>query len=118
MRARVQGMRLLSGRRRGVLAVLIAVAITGIAAISASAKSGHHAKPLSPALKAALSKNANQHVIVILKGQMRQAHVGSRSAAARMAQIRAAQAPVMAQLRSVHATRVKSYQLINAVSAT
>ncbi|HTU96811.1 MAG TPA: S8 family serine peptidase [Solirubrobacteraceae bacterium] len=111
-------MRFLLGRRRGIAAVLIAVAVTGIAAISASAKSSHRAKPLSRALKAALSKNANQHVIVILKGQMRQAHVGSRSAAVRMAQIRASQAPVMAQLRSVHATHVKSYQLINAVSAT
>jgi hypothetical protein len=106
------------GRRRGIAAVLIAVAITGIAAISASAKSGHRAKPLSPALRAALSKNANQHVIVILKNQMRQARVGSRSAGARLAAVKATQAPVMRQLRSVHAQHVKSFQLINAVSAT
>src|ERR1700754_1054921 len=107
MRARVAGMRRMLGRRRGIAAILIAVAITGIAAISASAKSGHRAKPLSPALRAALSKNAKQHVIVILKGQVRRAHVGSRSAAARLAAVRAAQAPVMSQLRSVHALHVK-----------
>ncbi|HEX3688121.1 MAG TPA: S8 family serine peptidase [Solirubrobacteraceae bacterium] len=105
--------------RRGTVAVVIAIAVMGLAAISASAKSTHQrSAKLSPALRAALSKNANQHVIVILKGQMKAAHVGSRAAAARLAAIRAAQAPVVSQLRSVHALHIKSYQLINAVAAT
>jgi hypothetical protein len=119
MRARVAGVRSVLDRRRGIAAVIIAIAVTGIAAISASAKSSsHQSTKLSPALRAALSKNANQHVIVILKSQLRQARAGTRSAAARVAAVKAAQAPVMSQLRSVHALHVKSYQLINAVAAT
>jgi Subtilase family/Peptidase inhibitor I9 len=119
MRARVEGVRSVLGRRRGIVAVVIAIAVTGIAAISASAKSSsHRSTKLSPALRAALSKNANQHVIVILKSQLRQARAGTRSAAARVAAVRAAQAPVVSQLRSVHALHVKSYELINAVAAT
>ena len=119
MRARVAGVRAVLGTRRGIVAILIALAVTGGAAISASAKSARYrTTALSPALRAALSKNANQHVIVILKSQMRTAHVGSRAAAARIAAVRAAQAPVMRQLRSVGALHIKSYQLINAVAAT
>jgi hypothetical protein len=119
LRARVAGVRSVLSTRRGIVAVLIAIMVAGFAAISASAKSsGHRSTALSPALRAALSKNANQHVIVILKSQMRVAHVGSRAAAARIAAVKAAQAPVMRQLRSVGALHVKSYQLINAVAAT
>jgi subtilase family protein len=119
MRARVAGVRSVLGTRRGIVAILVAVVVTGGAAISASAKSaGHRSTALSPALRAALSKNANQHVIVILKSQMRVAHVGTRAAAARIAAVKAAQAPVMRQLRSVRALHIKSYQLVNAVAAT
>jgi alpha-ketoglutarate-dependent taurine dioxygenase len=105
--------------RRAIIAALIAPLIAamsigtalGSAAISAAAKSpSRHgtAAKLSPALKRELSRTANQHVIVILKSQMRAARVGSRTAAARVAAIRAAQAPVVRQLKSVRAQHIKS----------
>ncbi|MGH2896302.1 MAG: S8 family serine peptidase, partial [Solirubrobacteraceae bacterium] len=53
-----------------------------------------------------------------MKSQLRQAHVGSRAAALRIAQVKAEQAPLLAQLRQVHARGVKSFQLLNSFSAT
>jgi hypothetical protein len=91
----------------------------GAAAISAAAKPrARGPAKLTPALARVLAKNANQHVIVLLKDQMRAAHVGSRSAALRVAAIKVAQAPVMRELATVRATHVKSFQLIDAVAAT
>ena len=119
MRALVAAVRSILVTRRGISSLLAVVAVLGAAAISASAKSQHHRAPaLSKALKRQLAGTANQHVIVILKSQLRAAHVGSRSAAARAAAIRAAQAPVVRQLEAVRATHIKRYQLINAVAAT
>jgi hypothetical protein len=110
---------------RARIAILIAAAsmVLGSAAISAAAtsRSRHPSAKRyqpSPALKRQLSKTANQHVIVILKSQLRAARVGSRTAAARVAAIRAAQAPVVRQLKSVRAQHIKSFQLVNALSAT
>jgi hypothetical protein len=109
---------------RGAAAVIVIAAVSvvlGSAAISVAATSrSRHATPakLSPALKRELSATANQHVIVILKSQMRAARMGSRTAAARVAAIRAAQAPVVRQLKTVHAQHIKSFQLLNALSAT
>jgi hypothetical protein len=95
------------------------MAVLGAAAISASARSSaRYSTKLTPALARVLAKNANQHVIVLLKNQMRAAHVGSRAAAMRFAAVKAAQAPVMRELATVHASRVKSFQLIDAVAAT
>ncbi len=74
--------------------------------------------PMTPALAAALSKNVNQHVIVIMRGQPAQAPVGSHAAATRAGVIAAAQAPMMTELRQVHATHVKSYRLVNSFAAT
>lgn len=85
----------------------------------AAAKSAAAAvQPMTPALAAALSKNVNQHVIVIMKSQPAQAHVGSRAAAVRAGTVAAAQAPMMAELREVHATHVKAYRLVNSFAAT
>jgi hypothetical protein len=109
--------------RRGMNAILIVTAsvVLGSAAISAAATSPRRhrtAAKLTPALQRQLSATANQRVIVILKSQMRAARVGSRTAAARVAAIRAAQAPVVRQLRSVRARHIKSFQLLDALSAT
>ena len=73
---------------------------------------------MTPALAAQLSKNVNQHVIVIMKSQFAAAHVGSTAAAARAAAVASAQAPVMGELRQVHATHIKPYRLVNSLAAT
>src|ERR1700684_501158 len=94
MRARVAGVGSGPGRRRGVAALLIAVVVLGIAAISAAAKpTARGSTKLTPALARVLAKNADQHVIVLLKDQMRAAHVGTRAAALRFAAVKGAQAP-------------------------
>ncbi len=119
MRARAARLRSGLGTRRGIVVILMAMAVLGAAAISASARSSARYSPkLTPALARVLARNANQHVIVLLKNQMRAAHVGSRAAAMRFAAIKTAQAPVMRELATVHARRVKSFQLIDAVAAT
>jgi hypothetical protein len=123
MRARSEGVSSKLRTPRGIASILAAAvsvaAVLGSMAVSASANPrGRTSVTLSPKLKAQLSKRAGQQVIVILKGQIRAARVGSRSAAARVAAIRTAQAPLVRQLRSVHATHIKSFQLLNAMSAT
>ncbi|MGD0559363.1 MAG: S8 family serine peptidase [Streptosporangiaceae bacterium] len=73
---------------------------------------------LSTAQAAQLSQNVNQHVIVLMKSQPAQASVGSAAAANRASAVRTEQAPLMSELSEVHATGVKSYQLINSFAAT
>jgi hypothetical protein len=73
---------------------------------------------LSAAEAAQLSQNVDQHVIVIMKSQHPAAPAGSSAAAARSASIAAEQAPLMDELRQVHAGNVKSYRLVNAFAAT
>ena len=119
MRARAAGLRSGLRTRRGIAAALITMAVLGAAAISASAKpTARRSTKLTPALARVLARNANQHVIVLLKNQIRAAHVGSRSAAMRIAAIKVAQAPVVRELATVRATHIKSFQLIDAIAAT
>ncbi|MGO8958158.1 MAG: S8 family peptidase [Streptosporangiaceae bacterium] len=72
---------------------------------------------MTAALAAQLSKNVNQHVIVIMKSQVAAARVGSRAQSARSSVISRKQAPVLRELRAVHATHIQSYTLVNALSA-
>ena len=96
-----------------VVALPAAIGAQSVAA-APSAASG----PLTPALARHLSQNANQHVIVILKSQPAAAHVGSSAAARRADAIEANQAPLIGELHAVHATHVKSFQLVDAFAAT
>jgi len=73
---------------------------------------------MTAALAAQLSRNVSQHVIVIMKSQLAAARVGSRAAAMRADVISAEQAPLMRELRQVHATHIKAYQLVNSLAAT
>jgi hypothetical protein len=113
--------------RRSIPLVIAAVAVPalvasqGITAASAATaaparSSGQPA--MTPALAAQLSKNVNQNVIVVLKGQLAQAHVGSHSAATRAATVKRSQSSLMSELRTVHATHVKNYTLVNSFAAT
>jgi hypothetical protein len=73
---------------------------------------------MTPALAAQLSKNVNQNVIVVMKSQLAQARVGSKAAATRAAAVKRSQSSLMSELRTVHATHVKNYTLVDSFSAT
>jgi hypothetical protein len=111
-------------RRARRLSLITAVA--GVTALIAGQSVAANAAPASasaapaatPALAAQLSQNVNQPVIVIMKNQPGQAPVGSQAASTRGAAIRSAQAPLMSELSTVHATHVKNYSLVNAFAAT
>ena len=121
MRSRVYGHRAavrcaqandwLPGDRRRRLAGLVGAQSVGA---TTSPTSG----PLTPALARHLSQNANQHVIVILKRQFAAAHVGSRAASLRSHAVDGVQSPLLRELRAVHATHIKSFQLVDAFAAT
>lgn len=68
---------------------------------TATAISG--AQALTAAQAAQLSKNASRQVIVIMKSQPAAARVGTSAQRARTAGILASQAPIVAELRAVHA---------------
>ncbi len=74
--------------------------------------------PMTKSLAAQLSRNANQHVIVLMKSQLAAAPVGSHAASVRSSAVSRAQRPMMTELRAVHATHIKSYQLVNSFAAT
>lgn len=96
----------------GQVAVAVAAPAgrAGTAAISGT-------QPLTAVQAAVLSKNANRHVIVIMKSQPTAAHVGTSAQRARTSGILASQAPLMTELHAVHAAGVRSYQLVNGLAA-
>ena len=65
-----------------------------------------------------LSTNVHDRVIVLLRDQPAMARPGSRASSARSAAIAAAQAPLLRELRLVHARRIISYRLVDAFAAT
>ena len=72
---------------------------------------------LSEAQAAHFSQKADQHVIVIMKSQHAPSPAGSRDTE-RAATIDAEQAPLMDELRQVHAANVKHFHLVSAFAAT
>jgi hypothetical protein len=94
------------------------IAGQSVAASAATAGVSALLGPMTPALAAQLSQNVDQPVIVIMKNQPGQVPVGSRAASTRATAISSAQAPVMSELTTVHATHVKNYSLVNAFAAT
>ena len=95
-----------------------AAAGAATAAPSAAVARSAALQPMTTALAAQLSRNVNQHVIVIMKSQLAAAPVGSHAAVLRAAVIGSEQAPLVSELRQVHATHVKSYRLVNSFAAT
>ncbi len=128
MRGRTAGTaRRAHGKSRAASLIIAAAAVpalvAGQAAAAGAATAGPAARsaalqPMTAALAAQLSKNVNQHVIVIMKSQLASARVGSHAATMRSDAIAAKQAPLMTELRQVHATHVKSYRLVNSFAAT
>ncbi len=119
MRSRVAGVvRLACARKKTIALLAMAVGVpAAIGAQSVAAAPTATSGPLTPALARRLSQNANQHVIVILKSQPAAAHVGSSAAARRADAIEATQAPLISELRAVHATHIKTFQLVDAFAA-
>jgi hypothetical protein len=102
----------------GVPLVMIGQASGVGAASSATPTPAAASQPMTAALAAQLSTNVSQHVIVILKGQFGAAPVGSAQAGVRASAIAAVQAPLTSELRQVHATHVKNYELVDSLAAT
>jgi hypothetical protein len=100
-----------------VVAAQAVVTLQAPAAASTVSASAAQA-PLTAPMAAQLSKNASQHVIVMMKQQFAAAKVGTHAAAMRSGAVANAQAAVMGELNQVHATHVKPYRLVNALAAT
>jgi len=101
------------------LPTLVVVQAGGVGAAPAvTTAHGAQQRPMTATLAAQLSKNVDQHVIVIMKSQLAAARVGSRAAVLRAEVAAAYQAPLMSELREVHATHVKSYGLVDSFAAT
>jgi len=97
----------------GVPAVVIAVTAGG-----ASATSGPTFGVLSPTLAAQLSQNVDQPIIVVLKDQFGSAAAGTAASSVRTAAVSGSQTSLLSQLNQVHASGIKRFTLVNAVSAT
>jgi hypothetical protein len=111
-----KGSRKLSVSVLAAFALALIVPVSVVAAVTASRSQSQRALTRTRAAK--LSRRVNQRVIVILKSQFRPALVGSQAAVDRANVIRAEQAPLIRQLRAVHATGIKTFQLVNAFAAT
>jgi len=105
-----------------VAAVVPALIVGQSAVVAAAAKAptvrNVSQRPMTASLAAQLSKNVSQHVIVIMKSQPPAAHAGSRAAVLRSDRIANDQAPLLNELREVHATHIKLYRLVNSFAAT
>jgi subtilisin family serine protease len=93
---------------------------TAAEAQTASAVGQHAASqaPLTAEQAKALSTNVTDKVIVLLKNQFPHLADTPGGTAARSAAVRSAQSGLLSQLSQTHALDVKSFSLINAVSAT
>jgi len=116
-------------RRRRIPALVVAVAVPALlmsqaAGFSASSSTGAASttnaanQPLTASQAVQLSQNANQAVIVVMKDQPAAAPSGTHAAAVRANTVASSQAAVMSELKQVHASGVKSYQLVNSLAAT
>ncbi len=99
----------------GVPAVATAAAESTAATVTAPAAG---LARLTPAMAAALSQDATDPVIIVLRSQPGQAPAGSAAARAAAAAADAAQTSLSAELEQVHATAVKRFTLVNSIAAT
>jgi hypothetical protein len=74
--------------------------------------------PLSAAEAQALSSNVSDKVIVVFQNQIAGSPENAKNEAGRNAAVAGVQSPVLHELSLTHAQNVKSFQVINAVSAT
>jgi hypothetical protein len=126
MQGRMTGGARAHARSRAISLVIAAVSVpalvagqsvAAVAATAAPAAQNVALAPMTPALAAQLSKNVNQHVIVVMKSQPAAVPVGSHAATVRSGVIASQQAPLMSELSEVHAAHVKAYRLVNSFAA-
>jgi hypothetical protein len=102
-----------------VAAVVATVAAIAITSATASAGVGRHGQTaLTRSQVAQFSRGVNQRVIVVLRHQVAQHHVGSLAAKARASAVDASQDQLLAEVRQVRSTHLERYQLLNAFAAT
>jgi hypothetical protein len=117
-RARARALPLLAAVSVPALVASQAVVAAGSPAAASTQAVSQAQQPLTPALAAQLSKNVSKPVVVIMKHQFAAAREGSNAAVARAGAVAGAQAPLVRELRQVHATHLKAYRLVNALAAT
>jgi hypothetical protein len=103
------------------LVAMSAVALPAVAAPQTTALAAAPAAvqpPLTAARAAALSTNVTDKVIVVLKNQFAGLADTPSNTTTRAADVSSTQSAVMTQLSQTHAANVKSFSLVNAVSAT
>ncbi len=106
----------LGGAAAGLIAFVVAAAApsVGSAGMSLHGWSSH----LTAGQVSVLSPNADQRVIVLLRNQHTALTGRSAEAAQRAHAFAADRAPIVAQLRQLHASRVVAYRTLNAVATT
>ena len=105
----------LGGAGAGLIAFVVAAAAPSVG--SAGMALHGWSSRLTAGQVSALSPNADQRVIVLLRNQ--HTALTGRSAVAQRAHAFAAdRAPIVAQLRQLHASRVVAYRTLNAVATT
>jgi len=101
-----------------VPALILGQSVVASAAPVARAAPSAAVQPMTAALAAQLSTNVNDHVIVIMKSQPKVVREGTMASTRRSAAIAGVQAPMMRELKQVHAAHIRSYRLVNAFAAT
>ncbi len=117
----------MSSRSRFRLVALLATAVliplTAVGIAAAARSHNHHVfrgkkTLLTAAQIRRLSAGANKRTIIIFKNQLGRLPATRANTRARISAAQAAQAGVRAELTAVHARNVKSFSLIDAISAT
>ena len=116
--------RLLRGAAIATPVTLVAMSAVALPAVAGTQTAARAAAPvavqppLTSAQAAALSTNVTDKVIVVFKNQFAGTADTPSNATVRAADVSSTQSAVMKQLGQTHAANVKSFSLINAVSAT
>lgn len=108
---------LLAGGAVGVIAFAVAAGAAGVGNAGMSLNTFGWTSHLTAGQASALSANADQRVIVLLRNQ-HTALTGPGAAVHRAQAYQADRSPIVAQLRQLHVPRLVTYKTVNAVATT
>jgi hypothetical protein len=97
--------------------LLVALSATALSATAQAATAGRQAEPTAAQARS-LSRGVTDKVIIVFRDQVAGLPDTPANAARRGAVVRSAQSQVLSDLAATHARDVKSFSLINAISAT